>query len=616
MKRSRKIDVVAKDIKTFSPSWYKTFSAHVNPSLKFTKGEFGIGGIAIADIPSGSTLMSLPQSSILSEAYAKNTPRGLFALKLLSKKRPIECTGRALLYLEMIYQRFDTTRDTTDCIFREYLQSLPSSYDDPSWWKESEIKELLSGTNLMEGAMLRRAWLRRIYSLLVPELINANEIMFKKEIFTYDNFLWAHSAFSSRGFPDILSRKPKDDNNNDRLIIKKKVTIKENDTMISIPPIGFEDAKGINPFQHPSDEPVGCMLPVLDLLNHVPRTPIAWIRSNENVSFVYEGIKPLSTYEPVNNNYGPKSNEELLMGFGFTLPDNIDDTYTLAIRPIIAPSKPMSKATKEEKIAYKESFTSYNLFTKLELPIRYILRVYKKIGEEQEFVIPQELYHLARFDSLCNLQKEALLSETKEEIIKILSSQISFSVEERAIDFLDRLLTSKKNGLVQAQPWLVEEEKENEEEEEEKKEKEDKEETDKLSYIKTDISSSTSLDSTLQSHDQFKHRRFLARSYIRGQYRLLIKSLHELERLQDVFYSSKKKSYLLHKGNESIVCCAREKSNGSSGESTQGKFIIPLIRSKKMEFITCDECLQYNEEEGKEEEPEEESEPRQKKQRL
>ena len=87
MKRSRKIDVVAKDIKT--PSWYKTLQAQVNPSLKFTKGEFGIGGIAIADIPSGSTLMSLPQSSILSEAYAMNTPRGLFALKLLSKKRPI-----------------------------------------------------------------------------------------------------------------------------------------------------------------------------------------------------------------------------------------------------------------------------------------------------------------------------------------------------------------------------------------------------------------------------------------------------------------------------------------------------------------------------------------------
>jgi len=252
---------------------------------------------------------------------------------------------------------------------------------------------------------------------------------------------------------------------------------------------------------------------------------------------------------------------------------------------------------------------SYTIFTKLELHIRYIFLVYKKIGKEQEFVIPQELYHLARFDSLCNLQKEALLHETKDQIIKILSSQISFSVEERAIDFLDRLLTSKKNGLVRAQPWLVEE---NEEEE-----KEDKINTDKLSGIKTDISASTSLDSTLQSHDQFKHRRFLARSYIRGQYRLLIKSLNEVQQLQDVLYSSKKISYLLHKGNESIVCCAREKSSGSSGVSIQGKVCIPLVRSKKMELITCNECLQSIEEEGKEEEEVEleETEPRQKKQR-
>ena len=33
MKRIRKNDFAAKDIKTPTPSWYKTLQAHVNPSL-------------------------------------------------------------------------------------------------------------------------------------------------------------------------------------------------------------------------------------------------------------------------------------------------------------------------------------------------------------------------------------------------------------------------------------------------------------------------------------------------------------------------------------------------------------------------------------------------------
>jgi hypothetical protein len=666
--------------------WKTTLSAHVNPSLTFAEGKHGVGGIASADIPSGSTLMSLPYSSILSEAYSASTRRGRYIQALLGKKRPIECTGRALLYLEMVYQRFgcgsssnsssisSSSRNTVgtgsnddddDTKFREYLQSLPAEYDDPAWWDEDEVKTLLFGTNLMEGAMLRRAWLKRIYTALVPELIHEHPEMFSKSVYTYENFLWAHSAFSSRGFPDILSHRPGDEMVN----IKKNEASINSSSSPSLPPpsssvvsplplLGCEGATGVNPFQDPPHEPVGCMLPVLDLLNHVPRTPIAWIRSSTGVSFIHEGKEILKKGEEVNNNYGPKSNEELLMGFGFTLPNNADDTYTLAIKPLAAPqqmhqhvhqSTPSISAsnlatTNTLAAEYDDAFATATIFQKIELPTRYVLRMRLVQGTNKKMnlkvakkraknetaksakktkkptmifdkdqvsgVIPNELYQLARLDSLCSKQKEAIYRESKEYLCEVLSRPISLPVEERALDFLESLLRSKEQGLVRAHSWLKEEEEEEDDnkldgEEEEKKKKKN-------------------VNNNMGMTRKYKHRRYLARSYIRGQYRLLVNSLVEIEHKREEIDLGTAKFLLplLRQQDESDVqelpiCVA---SCHVNEESKETKYTIPLSLSESIELITCDECKQEMEqleevEEDEKEEVEEMEEAPRKKQR-
>lgn len=664
--------------KNVGREWHSTLSTSVHPSLLFTQGDHGKCGIASSPIPSGSTLMSIPYTSILSETYASNTRRGKYTLSLLGKSRPIECTGRALLYLEMVHQRFgsnasdgsngsdgivdslsSSSSSSKECMFRDYLRSLPSEYEDPAWWKEEEVKELLAGTNLMEGAMLRRAWLKRIFTALVPELITSNPDLFKKDIYTYENFLWAHSAFSSRGFPHILSQKP--DEKDTTVTRESKAssipTFHSSSTtttsQLSAPPpplIGCEGATGVNPFQDPPHEPIGCMLPVLDLLNHAPRTPIAWIRNSEGVSFIHEGKEALQTGEEVNNNYGPKSNEELLMGFGFTLPTNADDTYTLAIRPIVAPPSPIQDEPRantkgssslsslstmirqEELNAYNEAVATASIFKRLELPTRYVLRMRMSQEQQQqrhqpdekkkkkssisiidekvreEGVIPIELYQLARLDSLCRRQKEAIHCESKEYLTEVLSRRISIPVEDRALDFLESLLRNKEQGLLRAQPWLKEEEKD--------EQKDDK------------VDSSVSA----KSAQLYRQRRYLARSYIRGQHRLLLHSLTEIQLKREEINLNSVAFLLpiLQQSEEEVgelpVCLAVVESQETGRDvKKKPKETIPLVLDKSMKLITCDDCKQEMEEEeeemeeieieGKEEEVEEEEGPKMKRQR-
>jgi hypothetical protein len=88
------------------------------------------------------------------------------------------------------------------------------------------------------------------------------------------------------------------------------------------------------------------LLPVVDSLNHA-RARVSWVVSGtqpktppsqsgpleletrSQISLVIHSISPANT--EVFNNYGPKPNSELILGYGFSLPSNPDDTIVLKI---------------------------------------------------------------------------------------------------------------------------------------------------------------------------------------------------------------------------------------------------------------------------------------------
>ena len=236
--------------------------------------------------------MSIPYAGVISvdTATARLFPLAPTLRDLLSAKI---ISGRTLIYLYMLVAYGDLRGHGP------YLRSLPTVHDDPLWWSEDELAEL-NGTNLVAAIEERRRALKRAWDALVPLLHGLSCPFGPPTEFTWERFLWAHSCFTSRAFPQWLSRPPHPDSH-----------------------VG--DVPDDDPMQA-----VGCLLPVLDTLNHRYRARITWVRHGDRLAFVTEDAVPPNS--AVANNYGPKSNEELLLGYGFVLDEPPNPHETVSVR--------------------------------------------------------------------------------------------------------------------------------------------------------------------------------------------------------------------------------------------------------------------------------------------
>lgn len=87
--------------------------------------------------------------------------------------------------------------------------------------------------------------------------------------------------------------------------------------------------------QSPNSYPV--LIPGVDSLNHARSQPVSWVVSHAMSAAAPPGTISLVSRTAVDggaeifNNYGAKPNSELLLGYGFTLPNNPDDTIVLKI---------------------------------------------------------------------------------------------------------------------------------------------------------------------------------------------------------------------------------------------------------------------------------------------
>ena len=86
----------------------------------------------------------------------------------------------------------------------------------------------------------------------------------------------------------------------------------------------------------PASQPV--LLPGVDALNHARGQPVSWAvtypdmkdtSQEPKISLVLHTATPKG--DELFNNYGPKPNSELILGYGFSIPRNPDDTIVLKI---------------------------------------------------------------------------------------------------------------------------------------------------------------------------------------------------------------------------------------------------------------------------------------------
>ncbi|KAJ1661960.1 hypothetical protein EV178_006277 [Coemansia sp. RSA 1646] len=192
-------------------------------------------------------------------------------------------SGRLLLASFLVHQRSIETS-----FWKPYIDMLPDTFHTPVEFTSDELK-------ILHGTPLEHALADQI-AQSHDEYETAKQALGDK-VMSYDDFAWALSVVSSRSFCKALMRGG-----------------------------GGGGGGGGGASKGAEDE---VLLPLLDMFNHMPLRKVTWASTDSGVEFVTR--EELRAGAQVFNNYGPKSNEELLMRYGFCVPGNPFSYYHIRI---------------------------------------------------------------------------------------------------------------------------------------------------------------------------------------------------------------------------------------------------------------------------------------------
>ncbi|KAF8969398.1 hypothetical protein BDZ97DRAFT_1902516 [Flammula alnicola] len=288
-------------------SWLSEHGGGFHPKTRFNQDASGSGVLVTDDLPKDLTVVSCPFELVITQTVAKTS-----VLQILGDSMVIQThewserqwIGTYISLHWIISQQYERFRGSDTLLHARYLDTLPApdKLRTPLHFSPAEL-ELFKGTNLY-GATMDREWEWR------KEWNQCNEIVaqvntFLGELFTWDRYLTAATYVSSRAFPSsLLSPTP---------------------TLV----------------HSPSTQPI--LIPGVDALNHARGQPVSWLvtypddRGTTNGATSEQPKISLVIHSPpvkgqeLFNNYGPKPNSELILGYGFSIPNNPDDTIVLKI---------------------------------------------------------------------------------------------------------------------------------------------------------------------------------------------------------------------------------------------------------------------------------------------
>ncbi|BGP14819.1 hypothetical protein JCM10213v2_002774 [Rhodosporidiobolus nylandii] len=251
-----------------------------HPALYGKQDSYGTSVYTSEPLSSGCKVVCCPFSLAATPTLARQSiPDPLFPSSPPSSQRKNRQPNHELmaLYLCLHLLPPETVQRVTglDLQHNVYVDSLPRSptMRTPLYFSAAE-RELLRGSNLYGATEDReRGWKEEweeVRSWVTDEQV--------REELSWERWLWACTIISSRAFPSHLIDGDKD-----------------------------------------NSTPV--LFPGIDLLNHRPQAKVTW-SSDVHVETLEEQI---------HNTYGAKSNEELLLGYGFVLPSNPADFVALKL---------------------------------------------------------------------------------------------------------------------------------------------------------------------------------------------------------------------------------------------------------------------------------------------
>ncbi|KAF9481868.1 SET domain-containing protein [Pholiota conissans] len=288
-------------------SWLSDHGGVFHPKTRFRQDVSGSGVIATENMLPDLTVVSCPFDLVITQAVAKKA-----VSKILGDFTDIHTNGwterqwiSTYISLHWIIDRQDSS--IADNLRHDrYLDTLPSAENlrTPLHFSPAE-REIFKGTNLYGATADReREW--RLEWNQCSQLVTQSKALLT-ELFTWEKYLTAATYLSSRAFPSsLLSATP-------------------------------------SLLHSPSTQPI--LIPGVDALNHARGQPVSWLvtypddKKNPALPCVASKRPKISLVihtpavqgQELFNNYGPKPNSELILGYGFSIPNNPDDTIVLKI---------------------------------------------------------------------------------------------------------------------------------------------------------------------------------------------------------------------------------------------------------------------------------------------
>ncbi|KAJ4267276.1 hypothetical protein NW762_003380 [Fusarium torreyae] len=266
--------------------WATSNGAYINPSAEVTHlPETGLSFRATANTSPFDTIVSIPSSLTLS--FLNTLPGGddpkPFPASFLNQIPP-HVVGRFVLIKHFLLEH--------ESFWAPYVQALPQpdnldAWSLPPFWPDEDA-ELFEGTNIEVGVTSIKANVKREFKTAHDLLIAdkwESELLDK---FTLPLYQWAYSIFSSRSFRPSLV-------------------------------LGSEDQQRLPEGVKLDDFSV--LMPLFDVGNHDMKTEVRWERDEKSNDCSLKVGKAYQAGEQVFNNYSMKTNAELLLGYGFMLPE-------------------------------------------------------------------------------------------------------------------------------------------------------------------------------------------------------------------------------------------------------------------------------------------------------
>ncbi|CAE6488882.1 unnamed protein product [Rhizoctonia solani] len=287
-------------VKIFT-SWAADNFIYIHPSLRFVQSPGGHDVYAASDIQPDTKVLSSPFSMAITAPQSKDALVALLQNDNITVSRVLDQWSErqivcVYIILHKIWRDIKNSPLPLALKHKPYLDMLPpSSVLLTTMYFSQEEMDLLKGSNLYQATIARRQEWRAEWQTCIQGLSALDADL--GTALAWEYYLEAATHLSSRAFPStILSKTPSNTASN---------------------------------LSH------AVLLPGIDSLNHKRATPVSWVA---NVSEpLGSSTLDLLIHEAIPagaecfNNYGPKPNSELILGYGFALPSNPDDTILLSL---------------------------------------------------------------------------------------------------------------------------------------------------------------------------------------------------------------------------------------------------------------------------------------------